>query len=86
MLSLVRAGVPEGLGSRQMGPVLLRDPFWGAHWNLLRELSCSPFESSPHPTCWKQQPRPSRMELPESGSQVEGEGGQGAGRVRVEDT
>lgn len=35
----VWAGVPEGLGSRQMSWVLFRDPFWGAHRNLLRDLS-----------------------------------------------
>lgn len=69
-----------------MSWVLFRDPLWGAHRNMLRKLSCFPFVSGPHPTCWKQQPRPSRMELPEGGSQVEEEGGQGAGRVGVEDT
>lgn len=60
MLPLVWAGVPEGLGSRQMSQVLLRDPFGGAHWNLLRELRCPPCVSSPHLTCWNQQPRPQR--------------------------
>lgn len=48
MFPPVWAGVPEGLNSRQMSQVLLRDPFRGAHRNLLRELSWPPFVSSPH--------------------------------------
>lgn len=48
MLPPVWAGVPEGLNSRQMSQVLLRDPFRGVHRNLLRELSWPPFVSSPH--------------------------------------
>lgn len=85
-LSPVWAGVPKGVGSRQISQVLLRDPFWGVHRRLLRELSWPLFVSSPHPTCWRQQPRLSRTDFPEGGSQVEGEGGQGASGVGVGDT
>lgn len=69
-----------------MSQVRLGDPFWGARRHLLREISWSLLCEQSHPTCWRQQQRPSRTELPEGGSQVEGEGGQGAGGLGVGDT
>lgn len=48
-LSPAWAGVSEGLGSRQMSRVLLRDSFWGAHWNLRRGARLAPFREQPPP-------------------------------------
>lgn len=76
----VWARVPQGFSSMQISLFFSETPYGVPIGNLLRELSGPHFVSGPHPTCWRQQPRPSRTELPEGGSQVEGEGGQGSGR------
>lgn len=75
----VWARVPQGFSSMQIGQSFSETPYGVPIGNLLRKLSWPHFVSGPHPTCWRQQQRPSRTELPEGGSQVEGEGGQGSG-------